>query len=74
MRQELEIEFESLNGGEFTGTLSPQEAKLKIYKDCLGFEDWSNFDGVRIAFKGRLVATFKFKTAVDVDYFKLNCS
>ena len=43
-------EFESLNGGDFTGTITPQEAKFAIYKECLGFEDMQNFDGVRIAF------------------------
>ena len=69
MREEIEVEIESLNGGDWTGTISPQEAKSQIYKHCLGFDDLKNFDGVRISFKGKLVLTFKLKTAVDVDDF-----
>ena len=42
-----------------------QEAKHGIYRDCLGFKDFANFDGVRCAWV-RIVA-FKLKEAIDVD-------
>ena len=30
------------------GTTTPQDSKFSIYRDSLGFEDFSNFDGVRL--------------------------
>ena len=44
MRQEIEIALMTLNGNKFIGTITPQEAKFSIYRDCLGFEDFTNFD------------------------------
>ena len=67
MRQEIEIGLISLNGNKFIGTITPQEAKFSIYRDCLGFVDFSNFDGVRFAFRGIPVVVFKLKTAINVD-------
>ena len=43
------------------------EAKHGIYRDCLGFKDFKNFDGVRFGFKGRPLVTFKLKEAINVD-------
>ena len=40
---------------------------LTIIRDCLGFVDFSNFDGVRFAFRGIPVVVFKLKTAINVD-------
>ena len=67
MRQEIEIGLISLNGSKFIGTITPQEAKFTVYRDTLGFPDFSNFDGVRFAFRGILVVVFKLKTAINVD-------
>ena len=33
----------------------------------MGFPDFSNFDGVRFAFRGTPVEVFKLKTAINVD-------
>ena len=44
-----------------------QEAKHGIYRDCLGFKDFSNFDGVRFSYKGVRIVAFKLKDAIDVD-------
>ena len=33
----------------------------------MGFPDFSNFDGVRFAFRGIPVVVFKLKTAINVD-------
>ena len=52
---------------KFIGSITPQEAKFIIYRDCLGFTDFSNFDGVRFAFRGQPVVVFKLKTAINVD-------
>ena len=44
-----------------------QEAKHGIYRDCLGFKDFANFDGVRFAYKGVRIVAFKLKEAINVD-------
>ena len=67
MRQEIEILILTLNGKEFRGSITPQEAKFIIYRDCLGFEDFSNFNGVRFGFKGKTTATFMLKEPINVD-------
>ena len=66
LREELEVEFNKMNGEKFHGTITHNEAKHCIYKECLGLE-FTNFDGARIGYKGAPCVTFKFKTAIDVD-------
>ena len=44
-----------------------QEAKHGIFRDCLGFRDFKNFDGVRFAYKGVRLVAFKLKEAINVD-------
>ena len=56
-----------MNGNKFVGTITPQEAKYSIYRDSLGFSDFTNFDGVRLAFRGVPVVVFKLKTAINVE-------
>ena len=63
MRQEIEIELLSCNDAKFTGSLTLQEAKHGIYRDCLGYKDFKNFDGVRLAYKGVIIVSFKLKEA-----------
>ena len=65
MRQEIEIGLMTLNGTKFIGTITPQEAKFTVFRDALGFNDFSNFDGVRFAFRGVPVVVFKLKTAIN---------
>ena len=67
MRQEIEIELLSCNDAKFTGSLTLQEAKHRIYRDCLGYKDFKNFDGVRLAYKGVRIVSFKLKEAIAVD-------
>ena len=67
MRDEIEIEFNTKNGRKFSGSITPLEVKHGIYIDSLGFTDHSNFDGVRIGFKGKLVATIKLINPIDID-------
>ena len=59
IRDEIEIEFNTKNGKKFTGSITPLEIKHGICIDKLGFPDHSNFNGTRIGFKGKLVATIK---------------
>ena len=66
-RDEIEIEFNTKNGKKFSGSITPLEVKHGIYIDMLGFEDHSNFDGVRIGFKGKLIATIKLINPIDID-------
>ena len=67
MRQELEVAIEKINGNIFRGTLTLQEAKHNIFKDCMKFYDFANFDGVRSAYRGCPVFVFKLKTPINVD-------
>ena len=66
-REELEIGLDTINGQPFKGSITRQEAKLEIYKKCLGFGDYSNFDGVRLGYRGGPVIVFKLKNAINVD-------
>ena len=67
LREEIEIELVSCEGEKFTGSLTMQEAKHGIFRDCLGFKDFKNFDGVRLAYKGVRIVAFKLKEAINVD-------
>ena len=67
MRQEIEIAFVAINEEVFRGSITLQEAKHIIYKDCLGFKDFTNFDGARVGYKGGPIVIFKLKQAINVD-------
>ena len=67
MRQEIEIALESMNGEIFRGSITRPEAKFGIYKECLGFSDFSNFDGARFGFKGCPIIIFKLIEPINVD-------
>jgi len=66
IRQVLEVEIRTLNGKQFRGTVTPQEAKHKIFRESLGFE-YSNFYGVRPGWKGVPTMTFTFCEPTNVD-------
>ena len=67
LREEIEVELVSCDGENFTGSLTMQEAKHGIFRDCLGFRDFKNFDGVRFAYKGVRILAFKLKEAIDIN-------
>ena len=67
LQQEIEIELLPCNGAKFTGSITLQEAKHSIYRDCLSFKDNKHFDGVRFAYKGVRIIAFKLKEAIEVD-------
>ena len=60
MKEEIEVELLSCDGEDFTDSITLQETKHGIYRNCLGFRDFKNFDGVRFSFKGLKIVTFKF--------------
>ncbi len=66
MRQELEVNIETLNGTAFHGTITQLEAKHIVYKESLKL-DLNNFDGVRFGYKSCPVMIFKLKEAINVD-------
>ena len=66
-RDEIEVEIQTKNKKKFTGTITPIEAKHLIYINGLKFENHSNFDGVRINFKGKLIVTFKLLEPINID-------
>ena len=50
--EEIKIEMRNTYGENFTGSVTKTEAKPGIYRDCLEFTDFKNFDGVRFSYKG----------------------
>ena len=66
MREEIKVELISSGGAKFTGSLTMQEAKHGIFRDCLGFKDFKNFDGVRFAYRGVQIVAVKLKEAINV--------
>jgi hypothetical protein len=56
-----------LKGEKFIGSITLKEAKHLIFKTCLAFSDFSNFDGARVEHKGVTLVIFKLKTAINVD-------
>ena len=67
MRQEIEIALETMNGETFRGSLTRPEVKHNIYRECLGFEDFENFDGVRFGFNRVPIIKIKLVTPINVD-------
>ena len=67
MRDEIEIKINTKNRKKITGSITPLEIKHKIYTGALGFPDHQNFDGARVGYKGRLVATIKLINPIDID-------
>ena len=47
--------------------MTPKEAKFTIYKNCLGFKDFSYFDGMRFGYRGVPTVTFRLKTPIKID-------
>ena len=67
MRDEIKIEIQTKNGKKFTGSITSLEIKYNIYINALKFPDHKNFDGARVGFKGKLVATIKLIDPINVD-------
>jgi hypothetical protein len=67
LREEIVIELCTVNNQPFRGSLTELEAKHGIYRDCLGFKHLSNFDRVRLSYRGIHSAAFKFKQPFKVD-------
>ena len=66
-RVEITVHCLTLNGEKFSGSITPQEAKHVMFKDCLEFGDFTNFDGVRIVYRNFPIITFRLKTPINVD-------
>ena len=67
LREELEIAIGTMNGMPFRGTVTLNEAKHCIYKECLRFSDFTNFDGARTGYRNGPVVIFKLKQAINID-------
>jgi hypothetical protein len=56
-----------MNGSIFRESLTLQKAKHNIFKDCIKFNDFTNFDRVRSAYRGKPVFVFKLKMPINVN-------
>ena len=43
------------------------EAKHGMNRDCLGFKDFRNFDGVKFSYKRIRIVTLKLKEKIEID-------
>ena len=60
------MEIKTLNAKPFWGTIPLHEPKHGIYKDCLAFTDFKNFDRVEPGNIGSLILVYKLKAAINV--------
>ena len=65
--EETEVEMRNEDGESYNGTVTITEAKHGIYRDCLSFHDFKNFDGVRFYYKGIRIVTFKMRDQINID-------
>jgi hypothetical protein len=65
--QEIEIALESLHGDVFIGMVTHQKAKFGIYKEDIGFNEFSNFDGACFELKGYPIIIIKLVAPINVD-------
>jgi hypothetical protein len=67
MRQEIEVHLLKMNGEQFTGSITHQEATHIIFRDCLEFGDFSNFEGACVGYRGAPTVTFLLKPPINAD-------
>ena len=58
----------SVGGEDFKGTLNRKEAKLLIYKKCIGLS-LDMLHGIEVEWKGHPVVTFKLEEKLNVDEY-----
>jgi hypothetical protein len=63
----MRLRLLSINGNTFRGSVTCQEFKHVDYKDCLGFKDFDNFEGVRFGYSGVGIIEIKVSTPINVD-------
>lgn len=66
MKDRITIDILRIDGEDFKGTVTPREAKNKIFVDALGLER-GNLHGLEITFKGHPVITFRLREQINVD-------
>jgi hypothetical protein len=72
IKQNLDIAMETPNGAKFKG-ITGQETNHDISNNCLGFDKFSFFNGVRMEYKSLTVIIFLFKPDMDLDNFLHVC-
>ena len=55
-----------MDGRDFTGTITPTEARKKIFEGSLGFTQ-DQLAGVTIGYNRGRIITFKLKQQIDID-------
>jgi hypothetical protein len=53
----------------FRESISPQETKHQIFKHCLGYSVYNNFDDARCGHKDAPAVVFRLKTAININEF-----
>jgi hypothetical protein len=65
-KDEIVVEILAIDGRDFVGTVTPTEARRKIYEDVLGLAQ-EDLAGVTIGFNRGRVITYKLKQQRDID-------
>ena len=59
-------EIMSMNGNNFTGTITPTEARKKIFEEVLGLTQ-DDLVGITIGYNRGRIITYKLKQQRDID-------
>ena len=65
-RDEIVVEIQSLDEKPFKGTITPKEARLKIFEEILGFQQ-TELLGFYFSYSGCPIVTFKLKSQFNID-------
>jgi hypothetical protein len=67
-KDRIVVDILSVGGEDFKGTLNRKEAKLLIYKKCIGLS-LDMLHGIEVEWKGHPVVTFKLEEKLNVDEY-----
>ena len=65
-KDQIVVEILSIDGSDFVGTITPTEARRKIYEEVLGLAQ-EDLAGVTIGFNRGRIVTYKLKQQRDID-------
>ena len=66
LRDEITIEVNKMDGKDFTGTITPTEARITIFEDVLGFTQ-ADLAGITLGYNRGRTVTFKLRQQFDID-------
>ena len=65
-RDELVVEFQTLDDKPFKGSITVKEARKRVYQEILGFQQ-EDLASLRLTYSGMPIAIFKLKSQFNID-------